>query len=124
MTRKENKKQFVVSKEVYIHLKNNKGELAATICLLNSNLGLGRGISVCSASENFDRKKGRHYAKRFAIRALKGRPCSFEREEVINLLCDIPFFLSETCTLLDIEKAEVAPVLSKLEQKIYKGSGL
>lgn len=121
VTRKVNKKQFIISKEVYIHLKDNKDKLAATICLLNSNLGLGRGISVCSICDNFDRKKGRHYAKRFAIRALKGRPCSFEREEAINLLCKIPFFLSETATLLDVEKAEISPVLSDLELKVYKG---
>ncbi len=122
MTKKANKEQFVISKEVYIHLKDNKGELAATICLLDSNLGVGRGISICSVHDNFDRKKGRHYAKRFAIRVLKGRPCSFKREEVIDLLCEIPFFLSETNSLLSIEKGDLNPVLSGLELKVYRGS--
>ncbi len=120
MTKKTNKKQLVISKEVYIHLKDNKGNLAATICLISSNLGVGRGVSVCSAYENFDRKKGRHYAKRFAIRVLKGRPCSFKRQEVLDLLREIPFFLSDAVT--PIKKGDLNPILSGLELKVYKGS--
>ena len=115
-----NKQQLIINKEVYIHLKDNKDNLAATICLIDSDLGLGRGISVCSALDNFNRKTGRHKAKQFAVRALKNRPCTFERHEVLDQLSEIPFLFSEAVT--PIEKGDLNPVLSKLELKVLRGA--
>lgn len=126
MTKKANKIQLIINKENYIHLRNRVNDLAATICLLNTNLGLARGISVCSAHDNFHREIGRRYAKRFAIRALKGRNCVFNKSEVIVQLLKIPFFEFKSNHLyycgIRVEKGEVDPTLSELELKIYKAS--
>ena len=126
MTKKVNKVQLVISKECYIHLRDRRNKLAATSCLLSTNLGFARGISVCSIHDNFNREIGRHHAKRFAIRALKNRECVFTREEVLAQLLKIPSFEFKSYQLyyygIRVEKGEVNPVLSELELKVYKDS--
>jgi len=123
MIKKISKIQLIINKEKYIHLKDFGGNLAATICLLNTNLGPARGISVCSAYDNFYRKTGRHYAKRFAIRALKGRRCIFNKQEVISRLLRIPHFEIKSNHLyyyeVRVEKGSVNPILSNFELSIF-----
>lgn len=122
---KTSRAQLVIDKEKYIHLRDFGGNLTATICLLNTNLGFARGISVCSIHDNFYRKIGRRYAKRFAIRALKGRRCIFNKQEVIARLLKIPHFEIKSNYLyyygIRVEKGSVNPTLSKFELNIFNG---
>ena len=124
MTKKANKIQLVINKECYIHLRDRRNKLAATSCLLSTNLGFARGISVCSIHDNFNREIGRHHAKRFAVRALKNRECVFNREEVLGQLLKIPSFEFKSNQIyycgIRVEKGEINPVLSDLELKVYK----
>jgi len=124
MTKKANKIQLVINKECYIHLRDRRNKLAATSCLLSTNLGFARGISVCSIHDNFNREIGRHHAKRFAVRALKNRECVFNREEVLGQLLKIPSFEFKSHQIyycgIRVEKGEINPVLSDLELKVYK----
>lgn len=116
--KKVNKRQVQIKVEAYYHLVNENNRLAATECLLvDINGVIARGISLCSKNDQFSRKKGRNYALRYALRALKGRPCEFNRKEAKELLNKIPMF-----KWVSVKKGEIDPALTVFESELIHKS--
>ena len=56
--------------EKYIHLRDQDNRPVVTICLLQHNKTITRGVAVCSPSDNPSKKTGRTIAKGRATKAM------------------------------------------------------
>lgn len=108
-------KDIEIKKEKYDYYYNRDGESIVTVCYLLTKDGIvGRGVSVRSETDERDEIIGKRFAKKYALRAIKGRPLdNFVRSSVIDQL------IRTKCPF--IKKGEKNPDLNWWERKFLFG---
>jgi len=104
--------------ERYYYLRHKEtNHPLVTVCLIQTNQYLSRGVAICSPRDQFDKKVGRKKARDRAIKALRSLKTdyfeSIFRLEAMNQFwaCDYHIFLS---------KSEFNPALSDFERRILR----
>ena len=102
-------------KEKYYYIRDSLKRPVVTVCLLQDNGNIAKGVSICSLMDQPVKKEGRRWARGRALRALGTQSTSGEvaRLEAAAAMFDIaePFF--------DIMfKSEFNPELSERENRI------
>jgi len=107
-------------KEFYYYARDNKNRPVVTVCLLQDDGNVARGVAICSLKDGPNKAEGRKIARKRASAALhsKGRcDCGkVERSEPVDIFwgvsCPFPHHL--------LRKAVFNPELTEFEREILK----
>ena len=102
-------------KTYFYYHRDRENKPLVTVCLLTGDMGVARGIAICSPQDNPCKATGRTIAMRRAERAIKGRNGHDDfiaRREALQVIDD--------CTECDLwlNKSDRNPALTEYESKI------
>jgi hypothetical protein len=105
-----------MEREIYYYLRTPEKKPVITVCLLEKNGEMARGVAVCSKLDNPCRKTGRKIARTRAQWALenKGNNCAIATSNCFRALWQAKIVGS----LFDYLKAAYNPEISYFEKQI------
>jgi len=109
-------KKFTDEKVHFYYKRDADNRPLVTVCLIHGSNGIGRGVAVCSPNDIPNKKIGREYAKRRALKAYWEKRT--EEPIVTNRAVDVAVSVAEDQAEWLNPKIWYNPVLSQHERNI------
>lgn len=104
-------------KTKFYYFRDDNNHPIVTVCVMKYKENIARGISICNAKDNIDKKIGRRLAKRRAISAIyyKKTRLKIRKLDVLQTLFDLDDF-DEWIFF----KSDYNPELTEFESRLLK----
>ncbi len=109
----------------FYYFRNENRTPIITVCLLNKEDQVARGIAICAPKDNFSKSMGRMFARNRAIKALLTKKTSdpvFRDEAIYNIDSefDLVHYYNDDIDSVTEFKSMFNPVLTDFEKRLLR----